>query len=536
LWSSIIKFARNQRQALFGFGLSELGMYLLGRSTGLRASAALLGGSCFGFSGFAMAHLQHAPLFAVGSWLPWLVLFQKKYWQARAQQQNSVPWFLLSSLAIGLQSLGGSPQIALLNIAVFVLFGFFAPVVWFRSGDSTETGQSVFSIRTFGEAICITLLTVVLGAGLAAVQLVPTLELIGFSVRSQEMGWFFFTSYSLEPGALTQFVSPFAYLGAPEAGNMEYWAYVGILPLLLALIAPLLRRNARTWMFVLLGLCSLILALGGSTPIYQWLYYLPMFDRFRVPARSLFPFTFAAAYLAAIGFQELQARLHNTTRSHRVALVAGALLALGIFGSIGWGARFPSDMWMSVWQWLPGIFVLLGLGLILCAMLQQIAQNIFRVIAVGLTILDLALFAIPFSDLNQTVLPSEAVGVPRTVQAMQQDQSLYRVYSIKPPSTMAAARAALTPDYALQYAKQDVSIYAPLEFQRVYEYINHMTPSMLNLMDARYVLLPLGAFPGESPPFDTTEPDGGLTLSLLGKQPSIVPTQVAKIELTSYTQ
>jgi hypothetical protein len=520
---------------LFHLAWASIGMYFLGRSAGLRAFTAWLGSFCFGFSGFVTAHLQHAPHLAVGSWLPWLVLFQQRYWHARLQQQKSVPWFLLSSLAIGLQLLGGFPQIALLNIGVFVLLGIFGPVVWSRAPNGFEENQTRFTGSQFAQAAFITISSVIIGTGLAAIQLLPTMELLGFSIRGQELGMSFFTSFSLDPSALTQFISPFAQLGMPGIDNMEYWAYLGVLPLFLALIAPLLRRKAQTWLFLLLALSSLALALGQSNPVYEWLYYVPLFNRLRVPARFLFPFTFASSFLAATGFQELADRLHDSATLARVSIAIGAIIALGAIGVIALGYGLPSETWMDAWHWLPIFFVLFSAMVILSAWLRLVPQRMFKFATIGLTILDLTFFSIPFLNLNRTVPSSNVASVPRTVQTMDNAQSIYRVFSAKPPASDTSARATLWPNFSLQFAKQGIGIYAPLEFQRVNEYTEEMTPAMIDLMNTRYYLLPVETLSTNEPsPFDETEPESGLTMTLLKSQVPIPLMHIAQIEITSY--
>ncbi len=520
---------------LFHLGWASVGMYLLARSTGYRVSSALLGGFCFGFSGFMLAHLQHAPHLAVGSWLPWLVLCQQRYWHARLNRRNSVHWFALSSLAIALQLLAGFPQMALLNLGTFAVLGVFGPTIWQqsagpRSEDWLPSGISVV------QSAAVTLASILLGLGMAAIQLLPTLELLGFSIRAQETGSNFFTSFSLDPAALTQFISPFTQLGEPAGSNMEYWAYLGILPLLLALLAPLLRRDTRTGVFVALGFAALALALGESNPVYQWLYYVPIFNRFRVPARFLFPFTFAAAFLAATGFQELQNRLRDSATT-RGARTLGAVIAIGVAGAVVLGYSLPAEFWMDAWHWLPLVLALLGIGMLLVAKWRWIPRPIFATIAIGVTVFDLTIFSFPFLSLNRMVLPSDSVSVPRTVQVMDSRQSVYRAFSNNFPSmSVAAARAALWPDFSLQYGKQGVDIYAPLEFERVKEYIDAMNLTTLNLMNVRYYLLPLEVVPPSvSSPLGETEPYSGLTLRMLSEQPAIPLTNVSQIEVTSYT-
>jgi hypothetical protein len=506
------------------------------RSSGFDRASALLAAFSFGASGFVVAHVQHAPHLAVGSWLPWLLFCQHQFWHARVEGRRAVPWFLLASLSIGLQFLGGFPQMALLNIATFALFGIFSPVIWRRSMGSGAENQQRLIARRFAEAALITISTVVLGAGLGAIQLLPSAELLGLSIRGKELGTDFFTSLSVEPLALTQFISPFGFLGAPEINNMEFWAYAGVLPFSLALLAPLLRRDVRTWLLLLLALLSLAFALGDLNPFYQWLYYVPLFNRFRVPARFLFLLTFALAYLAAIGFQELQERLRDAGITHAAKILA-ALFVLATTGVVGLAYHLPSESWMEAWQWLPVFLVLSGIGTLLAARLRLTTRSVFAMTVLGLTLFDLLTFAAPFLNFQNLVAPAVVTQVPRTVRAMDDTQTLYRVFSNNfPSSSFAAVRAALWPNFSLQYAKQGVTIYAPLALQRNEEYIAQMAPTMQNLTNIRYYLLPLETTPpGEPSAFDESEPNGGLTLDVLSQQPHIPPTRVARIEITSYT-
>lgn len=523
---------------LFNLAWASVGMYLLVRACGLRVASALLAGLVFGAGGFVTAQVSHSPHLAVASWLPWLVFLQRKYWQARLAGAKTVRWFLLTCLSIALQFLGGFPQIALLNVATFALFGVFAPLIW---GDRTgaPTGNWITTlVRWLPKAVLMSVLSVTLGIGLAAIQLLPTAELVGFSIRGQEVGGGFFTSYSLEPSALTQFISPFGYLGEPAAGNMEFWGYLGVLPFFLAVLALFLRRDARTWFFFLFALLSLSLALGESNPWYGWLYYIPVFNRFRVPARFLLLFTFAAAFLAATGFEELRARLRPSPEIDwipRTLAVAFGALTLSV---IALGQIQPPRFWLDVWSLLPGFLVLLGVGAIIAARLRLTSQIVFGVIVLGLTAFDLTTFSMPFlKSLAQMTAPSELVGAPRTIQAMDASQTMYRVFSYNfPEVTRAAARNALMRNLALLYGKQAATAYMPsLGLRRNEEYLKAMSAAMRNLANIRYHLFPLEFQSWATPPSGKSQPDGGLTLDVLSQPPSIPPTRVARVEVVSYT-
>jgi len=519
---------------LFHLAWAAIGMYWFCRTFGLRSTSALLAGFVFGASGFMTAHIMHAPHVAVASWLPWLLAIQQKYFQARQEHQRSLLWFLVMAVAIALQLLGGFPQFALFNIATLCLFALVTPIF-------LRPAQPRISYRAILESVLGTISATVLGIGLTAVQLLPTIELISLSIRGQDMPRAFFTSYSLDPAALTQFFSPFAYLGMPQASNMEYFAYFGVLPLLLLFLAPLLRRDARTWFFAMFGAVALLLALGGNTPFYDWLYSVPVFNRFRVPARFLLLFTFAAAFLAATGLEELQNRLRGSVRhdSWRVAALAIGFTFLAT-SIIYLAYEQPIEFWLEMWQRLPIVLFIASIALIAATRWRRMTHPTLATLVIGLTVCDVAAFSAPFlTTLNRTSTPADMLQVPRTVQSMDNRDPLYRIFETKAPMTQAAVRAVLFKNMPILHNKQGVSGYLPsLAIQRNQKYLDEMSLGMRNLIGMRYYLLPLEMpqFGEPLPPWwDEFEPDGGLTPNVLGAQHPIATTRASQIEITSYT-
>lgn len=530
----------NSFVTLFSLVWASIGMYLLVRSFRLPIASALFAGFVFGSSGFVTAQISHMPHLAVAAWLPWLLLFQEKYWQANLEQdRNSIVWFLVASGAIALQLLAGFPQIAFFNLIVYTLAGLIAPLLW-RRAKAPPSEWFVVLKAGMPKAILMIVGSSILGAGIAAVQLLPTYELVGLSIRGNDLSKLFFTSYSLDPGYLSQFLIPFWKLGIPDAFNMEYWGYIGVLPILLALITPILRRDIRVWFWLILALLALVLALGGNTPLYDWFYYVPVFNRFRVPARFLFLFTFAGAFLAAIGIAEIRNRLAGASGNMWSSRVPSLVVLVLIVGTVYQAYNQPVESWMEAWQLLPAGLLLASLGLILLGLFRRVDSSLWGSAVLALTIVDLAAFSAPFlSNLARMAPPSDMVQVPRTVLAMDNADPNYRVIVDKHPYTSGAIRASLWTNLPLLYDKQGVKSYLPsLAIQRNDRYVQEMSLPMRNLMNIRYYLLPLEVFAGgESlpPPFDESEPYGGLTLGLLAEQPEIPPTRVAHLEVTSYT-
>lgn len=333
------------------------GMYVFTRARGIGSAGALLAGFVFSFNGVVLGQMFHPPILFTVAWLPWLLFLVARFQRWSGQPTCSTGktrraiWFALAALALGVQFLCGSVQMAFLNALAVAVFGVSQSTV--RRSPSMVYGLLPIALLA-------------LGGGIAAIQLLPTSELIGYSVRAGALGKEFVTSYSMPPEYLVHFVAPFA-PGEPAEGNAEYRAYFGIAPLLLALSAVALRRNRQTILFAAFALVALALALGELNPAYQLLFQLPLFNFFRVPARYLCLFVFAAAFLSAVGFDGVIARsglcdeaisesrrgdcfvrLVMTKRAR--AFFACALLTLG---AIVLAHTQPPAFWLDAWRGLP---------------------------------------------------------------------------------------------------------------------------------------------------------------------------------------
>jgi len=184
--------------------------------------------------------------------------------------------------------------------------------------------------------------SLVIGLGLAAVQLLPTAELMRSSQRSAGVNYDLAMTYSLWPWRLITFVAP-DFFGNPGRGDYwgyaTYWedaGYVGVLPLLLAMEAVLSRKRGREGARVSLlrfwAACvaiTLVLALGQNTPVFPFLFrHVPSFDLFQSPARWLAITTIALAALAALGAQWWPVG-HRGRRRGALWVVIGMALLIG---------------------------------------------------------------------------------------------------------------------------------------------------------------------------------------------------------------
>lgn len=297
---------------LLGFGL-----YLLLRRAQLTAWASLAGGFVLAGCGFYGGLLGHINQMNAAAWLPWaFLILDSGYWSsARTQpipniqyKTTRIAWF---ALLVALMLLAGHTQTAYIN-----LFGVGVWVLWATVRQLPAWRVTISNIPYLFSALSVYGLGVLLGGLLCAAQLLPTLELNGFGLRSGGLSYGETTSFSLRPLRLPWTLLP-SYgvidLGAIfGAGYTEFVGYVGLLGLLLALIGAWSGRGPARYLGLFFAGLGLFLALGRWNPVYYLLYWLvPGFDLFRVPARWLMLYSFGMALLAGVGVDWIMQRLRD---------------------------------------------------------------------------------------------------------------------------------------------------------------------------------------------------------------------------------
>jgi hypothetical protein len=156
---------------------------------------------------------------------------------------------------------------------------------------------------------------VLFGVGLAAVQILPLIELASFSARGSGIPYDQAAAYSVTPFGLLQLVFPY-FFRAP--GNLQWglwthwesYLYFGLVPLVLVVVAVTCVRRREVAGWAVFGVVGLVLSLGQYSPInlHYLLWLLPGLSGLRAPGRFTFVVVLAAALLAAYGLAWLMAR------------------------------------------------------------------------------------------------------------------------------------------------------------------------------------------------------------------------------------
>jgi len=298
--------------------------YLLARRAfGALPLAAAVGGLAYAFGGFAVGQVGHLNQISAAAWLPAILLAYDRFATTR-----SLAWLALGALALGMQLLAGHPQETYMSLIVLGIFGAVrAP--W-------RSGRQLAWCGIGGGFMC------VLGADLAAAQLLPTLELTPLSIRGQGVNWPDAVAGSLPPYLSVRALLPLYWV---PVASTEYLGYVGVVPIVLGLLAVLLGRSRPVFFGVVICCLGLFLALGENNPFYAWVFStVPGFDTFRVPARWLLVWQFGAAILAALGADSIGRGA--LVRLRRPAIWARALgVAIILVVALAWqrdaGEPFP---------------------------------------------------------------------------------------------------------------------------------------------------------------------------------------------------
>jgi hypothetical protein len=283
--------------------------------------SAFVSGIVYGMSGFMMAHLGHTVIIHTVAWIP-LILWSLE----KLRHTWSPGWFVAGSLGLAFSFFGGHSQMffyaLMLALSYAAVLGWVAPVGRWRYYRFVS-------------------LMVILGVGLAAVQIIPTAELAGQSVRT-EFSFADFISYALPPKQLLTLIFP-ALFGLSNHPTRIYFGdwnlteltgYIGLLPLFLASLAVIVRRRERLTIFWLsAGLFALLLTLGNTTPLATLFYHLPIINHFRAPARHFVEFGFAVSVLSGLGVASIL-RGQATRRLILRTVFAGSLVVLACLTGI----------------------------------------------------------------------------------------------------------------------------------------------------------------------------------------------------------
>jgi hypothetical protein len=182
---------------------------------------------------------------------------------------------------------------------------------------------------------------ILLGVGIGSIQLFPAWDFAADSFR-RKSSLAFCAEFSYAPESLFTLLCPNFFGLVPDIkwtevywGRNNWWEmcmYIGILPLIAAVVGVFSAPRRERWLLVICALVFFVLALGAYTPLFPLLYHCaPFFDTFRGTSKFSFMVLFCLVTLAGYGFERLfESGADGKTRRIAVwvGLVASVLLLL----------------------------------------------------------------------------------------------------------------------------------------------------------------------------------------------------------------
>lgn len=312
--------------------LGGAGMYQLGRRWSGSPFGAAVAAVLYLFNGVTFSCLLW-PNYAVAlGWMPWVVLLAERSWREGGARR-----LVSTALVAAFQLLSGVPELVLLT---WLFLGVCLGRDLVRSPALRYRGVA----RFLGVVLLVT--------GLAAVQLLPFLDLLAHSQRDASFtsskwpmpGW----------GWANLLVPLFHNFQTPQGPFFQYGQeflssyYLGGAALVLAVWATWRNRDGRVWILGGALLLSFILALGENAFVFTWFKTIfPLAGMARYPIKFVILSAFAVPLLVAFAVARLQADAVLSSKLPRSLLLCGGV-ALLLIVFLLWFAHahpFPYDQW-----------------------------------------------------------------------------------------------------------------------------------------------------------------------------------------------
>ena len=392
--------------------------------------AAAFAGVAFAFNGLTLNLLMWPSHIATFSWMPWVVLAVELAWREGRQK------IILAAFAGALQMLAGGPEIIFLTWILLL-------AMWIQQFVKGESPR-VSMFRRFP-------LVVTLVIALAAVQLLPFLDLAAHSQRSTGYAD---TRWSMPGWGWANFLVPMAFGRTWTEGVFfqynQSWTssyYPGIGALWLALLAVWIIRERRVWLLGAVAMAALVFAFGENTYVYPALRkIIPQLSLMTYPIKYVIFVALLTPLLAAFALTRQQNLRSEEKSAFRMRLIlVGAILLALIAGILIWAWQFPfptDDVHATLLNGLSRVFFLVLTSALLLVLMREPKTGLRRMAS-------LLLIVVAWLDVF-THEPAQNPTVPPSVYEL----NLARIrLAMQPQPALGESRAMVTPAAAMDFIR-----------------------------------------------------------------------------------
>jgi hypothetical protein len=383
------RYAALEAEVLAHFWMASVWMYLFARTVAGSRLAGMVSALTLTYGGYLTGYppLQCAVLEA-GIWLPLALLgIHRQRWE-------------LAATALGLSLLAGHPQTSLFLIYVVVAYSIHRAIVAHWKPLPTLFGMGM---------------VLAIGAGLAAVQLLPGLEYLRLTTRAA-------MTYEDMAGGFP--LSDLVTFFVPNVVTVWSPLYSGIAALALAVWAVWRgERSARFWGIV--ALAALGISFGGATVLYRLAYLFgPGFAWFRGQERAAYVIAYSIAILAGLGTASLlrNGAADRLARTLRWATIVAWAFALEVFLA---DRLFPEADIFPLLKGAVFASVLISLTWAVVRLRPRAPAVVWGAAAVALVAFDL--FSNTIGTNWEAIPPGEHHLLAPETAVVEEDERLFRV-------------------------------------------------------------------------------------------------------------
>lgn len=423
--------------------LGLFGMYALVRSMGVRAVTAFLGALTFGLGGIYLSYINLLPILFCAAWLPLTCLYVRKF-----LLQPRLRYFALAALFLGMQFLVGEPTTVMQTGFLLGMYAMYRG--WYAARDHDLPWSHAIP-EMLVRVIFIGLISVA-AIAVGAAQMIPALDHVGDSARSRVFDFSLVSAWSMPWAKFAEAIYP-NFLGHMSVDRVTwYWAgglypgmgspfifsvYSGLLIIALTVAAMFVRPRGGRFV-LLLSAFSIVMALGGHTPLLRWLYDAGVATSIRYPEKFILIAIFAIVLLAS----QLLDRLldgDEAVREAAMGFVAAVTVVALVIALIGF-TRYYGEVFLRVWPMKgasaavavklshTGWIVAAARGLILFTLLwlmPRVKRPVWVALVAIFTVADLAPVV---HQLNPRMPAHFFTTEPAAVQRFPKDRDAFRVF------------------------------------------------------------------------------------------------------------
>lgn len=275
---------------LMHLSLAGIFMYFYLRNIGLIRATSFFGGIVFMFSNLIIIRYEHINIMNSIIWMPLMLLLVENL---VSTQKNK--FAIILGLVMGLQFLGGFPQIALYtDIVVFFYY-------------ISISCQNKITFKNIIKKISV---SIIIYIGIISIQLIPLIELMKFSGRNN-VSYEFFSSYSFDIRMLATMIFPEFW--GPWANHLNKAIefptdiYLGVIVFNLIIYTMIFHyKNKKVKLLRIIMIITLLFSCAPQIPFLGHLIYkAPIINSFRVLSRALFIFVISGIILSSIGLNKV---------------------------------------------------------------------------------------------------------------------------------------------------------------------------------------------------------------------------------------